>query len=63
MNLGLELNQKYIDGGSVLVLGPVFDCSISEKVTLGVGLGFGVVDDIPYDDLDTVVGFKFGYQF
>jgi hypothetical protein len=39
------------------------DFVVSEKMNFNVGLGFALSDDIPYDELNSVVGFKFGYQF
>jgi hypothetical protein len=62
-DVGVQLNQAYIDGGNAILLGPCMDFAVSEKMNFNVGLGFAVSDDIPYDELNSVVGFKFGYQF
>lgn len=62
MDLGVVANQQYVDGSGVLLLGPAMSAKW-ESLDFNVSLGFAVVDDIPYDDLNSVVSFGIGYTF
>lgn len=62
MSLGVNANQQYADGSGVFLLGPAMSAKW-KSISLDISLGFAVADDIPYDDLGSVVSVGFGYTF
>lgn len=62
MDLGIAANQQYADGSGVLLLGPAMSAKWN-SLDIDISLGFAVADDIPYDELGTVVSFGIGYAF
>lgn len=62
MKLGVVADQQYTDGSGVLLLGPAMSAKW-ESLDIDVSLGFALAEDIPYDDLNSVVSIGFGYTF
>lgn len=63
LSFGVDLVQVYSDGQKSVVLGPTAKYDVNSALTLEAGLGFAVVNDLKYDDLDTVLSFGIGFKF
>lgn len=62
-NFGVHVTQVYSDGQKAVLVGPVVEYSVTNNLSLEAGLGFAVVDDLKYDNLDTVLSFGLGFKF
>lgn len=62
MGLGVRVDQQYTDGSNVFLLGPTVAAKW-QSFDINLSLGFPVVEDIPYDELGTVLQFGFTHTF
>lgn len=62
MGLGVQIDQQYADGSGVFLVGPAMKAKW-ESLNIDVSLGFALADDIPYDDLNSVMSIGIGYTF
>lgn len=60
---GVEVTQVYSDGQKAVVVGPVAKYDVNSALSLDAGIGFAAVNELKYDDLDTVISFGLNFKF
>ena len=63
MKLGVNVTQIHSDGQKLILVGPLASYNVNSALSIDAGVGFAVVDDLDYDNLDTVVSFGLNFKF
>jgi hypothetical protein len=63
LKLGVNVTQIHSDGQKLILVGPLASYNVNSALSIDAGVGFAVVDDLDYDNLDTVVSFGLNFKF
>jgi hypothetical protein len=63
IKFGVKADQQYSGSYNAFLLGPIVNFKLNERASLSAEVGFAVSQDIPYDNVSSVVGLGFKYAF
>lgn len=63
IKFGVKADQQYSGSYNAFLLGPIVNFKLTERASLSAEVGFAVSQDIPYDNVSSVVGLGFKYAF
>ena len=63
VSVSANVNAVFADGQSAVVVGPSVKYSLNNRIEAHAGIGFAVVDDLDFDELDSVVSFGIQFKF
>ena len=63
LKFGVKADQQYSGSYNAFLLGPIVDMKLTSRASLSAEVGFAVSQDIPYDNVSSVIGLGFKYAF